>query len=82
MQQSMIAGKTRATVLREVAESPEVSSRFLTEATIVMHYFGYLRREPDAFYQDWITILNQSGDSRNVTNGFVNSAEYRMRFGQ
>jgi hypothetical protein len=82
MQQAMNTGKTRATVLREIAESPEVSARFLTESTIVMHYFGYLRRDPDASYQDWINIYNQSGDSRNVTNGFVNSLEYRMRFDQ
>ncbi len=82
MQQSMTSGKTRAQVLREVTESPEVSSRYLTEATIVMHYFGYLRRDPDAAYQEWIKIYNQTGDSRNVTNGFVNSSEYRMRFGK
>jgi hypothetical protein len=82
MQQSMRMGKTRAQVLREVAESPEVSARYLVESTIVMHYFGYLRRDPDAAYQDWIGIYNQTGDSRNVTNGFVNSQEYRNRFGQ
>jgi hypothetical protein len=47
-----------------------------------MHYFGYLRRDPDAFYQDWITILTNTGDIRNVTSGFINSSEYRARFGQ
>jgi lysophospholipase L1-like esterase len=73
---------TRAQALREIVESAEANTRFITESTIVMHYFGYLRREPDAFYQDWINILNSTGDSRNVTNGFVNSTEYRMRFGQ
>ncbi|MBA3766097.1 MAG: hypothetical protein H0W99_03740, partial [Acidobacteria bacterium] len=72
---------TRGQALREIAESAEANSRFNTEATIVMHYFGYLRRDPDGLYQEWITIYNQTGDSRNVTNGFVNSAEYRMRFG-
>ncbi|HVG34794.1 MAG TPA: FG-GAP-like repeat-containing protein [Pyrinomonadaceae bacterium] len=82
MQESMRNGKTRARVLREIAESPEVSARFQVESTIVMHYFGYLRRDPDAAYQDWINIYNQTGDSRNVTNGFVNSPEYRNRFGQ
>jgi subtilisin family serine protease len=82
MQQSMNTGKTRAQVLREMVESPEVSARFLVESTIVMHYFGYLRRDPDAAYQDWINIFNQTGDSRNVTNGFVNSQEYRARFSQ
>jgi hypothetical protein len=82
MQQAMATGKTRAQVLRDVAESPEANARFINEATIVMHYFGYLRRDPDAFYQDWIRILTETGDSRNVTNGFVNSSEYRMRFGK
>jgi Calx-beta domain/Carboxypeptidase regulatory-like domain len=82
MQESMNSGKTRARVLREMVESPEVSARFQVESTIVMHYFGYLRRDPDAAYQDWINIYNQTGDSRNVTNGFVNSAEYRARFSQ
>jgi Calx-beta domain/CARDB len=82
MQQSLTTGKTRAQVLREVVESPEVSARYQVESTIVMHYFGYLRRDPDAAYQDWINIYNQSGDSRNVTNGFVNSQEYRARLGQ
>jgi hypothetical protein len=82
VQQQMAGGRTRAQVLRDIAESPEVSNKFLVESTIVMHYFGYLRRDPDASYQDWINIFNQSGDSRNVTNGFVNSAEYRARFSQ
>jgi hypothetical protein len=83
MQQSLASGqRTRAQVLRDIAESPEVSARFLVESTIVMHYFGYLRRDPDAAYQNWINIYNQTGDSRNVTNGFVNSPEYRNRFGQ
>jgi hypothetical protein len=82
MQQQMAAGRTRAQVLRDMVESPEVSARFLVESTIVMHYFGYLRRDPDGAYQDWINIFNQTGDSRNVTNGFVNSLEYRNRFGQ
>jgi VCBS repeat-containing protein len=82
MQQSMTTGKTSATVLREIAESAEASSRFLTESTVVMHYFGYLRRDPDAAYQGWINILNSTGDSRNVTSGFINSPEYRARFGQ
>jgi uncharacterized repeat protein (TIGR01451 family) len=80
IQQQMAGGRTRAQVLRDIAESPEVSNKFLVESTIVMHYFGYLRRDPDAAYQDWINIYNQTGDSRNVTNGFVNSAEYRSRF--
>jgi hypothetical protein len=82
-QQRLNAGTiNRAQVLRDIAESPEVSSLFLTESTVVMHYFGYLRRDPDGAYQTWITILTNTGDSRNVTSGFINSPEYRARFGQ
>jgi hypothetical protein len=57
--------KTRAEVLR----------------LIVMHYFGYLRRNPDALYQHWVDVLRDTGNFRAITNGFVNSAEYRFRFG-
>ena len=27
-----------------------------------MEYFGYLRRDPDAFYLDWIKVLDQTND--------------------
>jgi hypothetical protein len=82
-QQLLAAGTiSRAQVLRDIAESPEVSTQFLTESTVVMHYFGYLRRDPDAAYQTWITILTTTGDSWKVTEGFINSPEYRARFGQ
>jgi hypothetical protein len=47
-----------------------------------MQYFGYLRRDPDAFYLDWIKAMNQNGDYRNMIDGFMNSIEYRQRFGQ
>jgi hypothetical protein len=82
-QQLLSAGTiSKAQVLRDMAESPEASARFLTESTVVMHYFGYLRRDPDAAYQTWIDTLTTTGDSKNVTSGFINSAEYRARFGQ
>jgi hypothetical protein len=47
----------------------------------VMEYFGYLRRQPDAFYLDWIKVLDQSNDPRGMVTGFVTSTEYRNRFG-
>ena len=46
-----------------------------------MEYFGYLRRDPDAFYLDWITVLDQTNNARGMVTGFVNSTEYRQRFG-
>jgi hypothetical protein len=72
---------TRAAVLRQIAESTEVSTRYNHQAYAVMEYFGYLRRQPDAFYLDWIRVLDQSNDPRGMVTGFVNSTEYRQRFG-
>jgi hypothetical protein len=74
---------TRARVLRELAESQQLSDKYSVEAFVVMQYFGYLRRNPDKFYLDWIAILNQDPTNyRNMVNGFMNSAEYRQRFAQ
>jgi hypothetical protein len=73
---------TRADVLRQLAESSEAFNKFYNEAFVVMQYFGYLRRDPDKFYLDWIRIMNTNGgDYRAMVNGFVNSTEYRRRFG-
>lgn len=46
-----------------------------------MQYFGYLRRDPDILYLEWINLLNQTGDFRTLINGFINSNEYVLRFG-
>ena len=73
--------RTRATVLRDIAESGEVSMKYFNQAFVVMQYFGYLRRDPDAAYLTWIQELNTTGNSRNMINGFVNSPEYFQRFG-
>jgi Tol biopolymer transport system component len=72
---------TRAQVLRQIVESSEVSTKYNHQAFAVMEYFGYLRRQPDAFYLDWITVLDSTNDPRGMVDGFVNSAEYRQRFG-
>ncbi|HSP61836.1 MAG TPA: hypothetical protein VLQ90_02535, partial [Pyrinomonadaceae bacterium] len=84
--QSMIDGlnnstTTRGAVLRQIVESPEVSTKYNHQAYAVMEYFGYLRRQPDAFYLAWIDVLNGSNDPRGMVTGFVTSPEYRNRFG-
>jgi hypothetical protein len=73
---------TRAQVLRQIAESGEVYQRYYNQAFVVMEYFGYLHRDPDALYLDWVRALDANpADSRRMVDGFVNSAEYRQRFG-
>ncbi|HEV7377640.1 MAG TPA: Calx-beta domain-containing protein [Pyrinomonadaceae bacterium] len=74
---------TRTKVLRELAESSEVQQKFFNEAFVVMQYFGYLRRNPDSLYVNWIKTMNDTGGNyRIMVNGFLNSQEYRSRFGK
>ena len=76
-------GATRAQVLRAFTESLEVYQKFYNQAFVVMQYFGYLRRDPDILYLEWIKIMDgNGGDYRVMINGFMNSLEYRQRFGQ
>jgi len=73
---------TRAQVLRAIADSDEVGAREFNNAFVGMQYYGYLRRKPDqAGFNAWLSVL-QSGDVRTMVNGFLNSTEYKLRFGQ
>ncbi len=72
---------TRGQVLRQIAESNEVYAKYYNESIVVMQYFGYLRRDPDALYFGWLTVLDANpADSRGMVSGFFNSTEYRQRF--
>jgi hypothetical protein len=75
--------KTRADVLRAIVESVEVNQKQFNSAFVAAQYYGYLRRTPDApGYNAWFNYLTaHPTDSRTMVNGFVNSAEYRLRFG-
>ncbi|MDQ1557736.1 MAG: hypothetical protein QOD32_796, partial [Pyrinomonadaceae bacterium] len=74
--------KTRAQVLRIVVDSPEFFDREFNAAFVLMQYFGYLQRDPDAAgYQSWLNLLNNTGDFRTMIFGFLYSQEYQLRFG-
>ncbi|HJR06397.1 MAG TPA: hypothetical protein VJ842_03980, partial [Pyrinomonadaceae bacterium] len=75
--------KTRAQVLREVVESNEVKSRMFNDAFVLMEYFGYLRRDAETTgFNAWLAYLNaHPTDYRTMVRGFINSVEYRKRFG-
>jgi hypothetical protein len=73
---------TRAQVLRALVESVEVYNKYYNEAFVIMQYFGYLRRSADISYLNWIQTMNSTGGNyRTMINGFLNSLEYRQRFG-
>jgi hypothetical protein len=79
--------KTRADVLRIIVESTEAANAQFNQAFVAMQYFGYLRRTPDASgYQAWLNVLNNTAIDprarpRLMIDGFMNSTEYRFRFG-
>ncbi|HEU5131948.1 MAG TPA: hypothetical protein VFT26_07600 [Pyrinomonadaceae bacterium] len=48
---------------------------------VILHYFGYLRRDPDMRgVNSWTDALDRSGVATQVTEGFITSLEYRQRF--
>jgi len=74
---------TRAQVLRAIVESDEIAAREYNATFVAMQYYGYLRRAPEeAGYQDWLRVINQNPNNvRVMVGGFLNSTEYRLRFG-
>jgi hypothetical protein len=75
---------SRAQVLRAVADSDQVSFAEFNRTFVAMQYYGYLRRTPEQpGYNNWLNYLNtHPTDSRTMVNGFLNSTEYRLRFGR
>ena len=83
--------KTRAQVLRAVAEDQDLSASELNVAFDLMQYLGYLRRNPNApqdvdhtGYDFWLTKLNQFNGNyidAEMVKAFITSIEYRQRFG-
>ncbi|HWW76661.1 MAG TPA: hypothetical protein VNZ44_14790, partial [Pyrinomonadaceae bacterium] len=80
----------RAAALRSVAESQSVHSAEFNKAFVLMQYFGYLKRDPDALpdttydgYAFWLGKLNQAGGDfvgAEMVKAFISSTEYRSRF--
>ena len=82
---SLNAGSlTRAQVLRALADSDEVAAVEYNSAFVASQYYGYLRRTPEVSgYQAWLKVINEDPNNvRIMVNGFINSTEYRLRFGQ
>lgn len=82
---AMNAGRTRAQVLRDVAELEAFKQREYNPAFVLMQYFGYLRRNPEpAGYDFWLNVLNSLPAPTNyhaMVCAFITSGEYQDRFG-
>jgi hypothetical protein len=83
-------GMTRAQIVRAVAEDPDLSSAEKNKAFVLMQYFGYLRRDPNAGndsdytgYDFWLQKLNNHGGdfhAAQMVRSFIVSGEYLGRF--
>ena len=77
---------TRSDVLLGLVENEQFSQREFNRAFVVMQYFGYLRRDPDAAgLQFWLSKLNQFRGNyiqAEMVKAFISSIEYRRRFGK
>jgi hypothetical protein len=85
LKDDLAAGRTtRADVLRAIVESSEVDAKEYNGGFVATEYFGYLRRDPETGgFNAWLDYLNtHPGDYRTMVSGFVNSLEYRLRFGK
>jgi predicted Zn-dependent protease len=83
--------KTRADVVRAIAEDERLRQREFNRAFVLMQYFGYLRRNPDDppdtnfdGFNFWFDKLNQFNGNfiqAEMVRAFLASIEYRARFG-
>jgi hypothetical protein len=83
--------RSRAEVLRAIAENPNLAQAEFNRAFVLMQYFGYLRRNPNdapdgnfVGYNFWLDKLNSfNGDfiAAEMVKAFISSTEYRSRFG-
>lgn len=78
--------ETRASVLRKVAENQAFTTKEFNPAFVLMQYFGYLRRDPDANgYNFWLKKLNDFNGNyiqAEMVRSFIISNEYKQRFGK
>lgn len=82
--------KTRAQVVRAVAEDQDLVSAEKNKAFVLMQYLGYLRRDPNSGpdtdhtgYDFWLQKLNNHGGdfhAAQMVRSFLVSGEYLGRF--
>src|SRR5690349_3853718 len=82
----------RARALRRVAENATLDQQEFRNAFVLMQYFGYLRRNPNAAPDNnfdgfffWLNKLNQFNGNfvdAEMVKAFIVSIEYHERFGQ
>ena len=66
--------------LPELVADEESNNRLANRYFVALHYYGFLRRQPDEDgLVSWTNLLTRRGDLSVITNGIITSAEYRQR---
>ena len=77
--------ETRATVLRKISEKATFRAAEFNSMFVLMEYYGFLRRNPDAAgFNFWLAKLNSFNGNyldAEMVKAFIESNEYRQRFG-
>ncbi|MCM3871052.1 MAG: hypothetical protein ND895_10210 [Pyrinomonadaceae bacterium] len=86
MVQKLTLGElTRAGALVEIVNDPQFAEREKIRAAVLLHYFGYLRRNPDDLPDKdlsgmifWIEGLQRDNDLDKLSRAFHSSGEYQQ----
>jgi subtilisin-like proprotein convertase family protein len=75
--------QSRGNALRDAIEQAAFRDAEYNSSFVLMEYFGYLKRDPEAEgYQFWLNVLNnkEPGNYRGMVCSFITSTEYQSRF--
>jgi hypothetical protein len=78
------ASETRASVLLKIVEDPRFIDKEQNRSLVALHYFGYLRRNPDDSpdgdlrgFNFWVGELERQHDASKIAAAFRESDEYK-----
>lgn len=72
--------ETRASLLRKMTESRSFILQEFNSAFVLMHYFAYLRRDPEPEgHKFWLSIVDSGVEPGDIHREFVSSREARAR---
>lgn len=75
--------ETRAGALLRVAADPRLAARERNRALLLLHYFGYMKRDPDSQgFSFWLAELERGKDPYLITLAFRDSIEFKRMKGQ
>ena len=80
---------SRGEIVREIADREEVYIKNFDRGYVLMHYFGYLRRNPEdapdrdlSGYDFWVRYLRDTHNYRGMPGAFMDSTEYHAKTDQ